>query len=171
MKFNLTIQSLLQAKHDTQNFGFDRIISITDPGQEKPDLSHHNPKEIMRLDFHDITTSTPGADLFMGGHIKRIMDFQKRIQDNEKIMIHCHAGISRSSAVGIALIVASDPKKEEVETKSFNLLQKINPIMDPNKRIIEITDTAFRLEGRLISALAEFKNADEGHYLDPNDYL
>lgn len=70
--------------------------------------------------------------------IKAAVDFDKRC--NHKInIIHCHAGISRSPAIGYAILRSRGMGSKEAMDK----IMKIQPHAIPNKRIIRMTDELF----------------------------
>lgn len=59
---------------------------------------------------------------------------------NHKIhIIHCHAGVSRSPAIGYAILRSRGLSKE----KAMDEIIKITPHADPNKRIIRLTEEIF----------------------------
>lgn len=61
-------------------------------------------------------------------------------QCNHKIhMIHCHAGVSRSPAIGYAILRGRGWSRE----KALKEIKKIAPHADPNKRIIRLTEEIF----------------------------
>jgi predicted protein tyrosine phosphatase len=71
-------------------------------------------------------------------HIMEAIDFDKKC--NHKIhIIHCHAGISRSPAVGYAILRARGKSKQD----AMREIMRIQPHADPNKRIVRLTDEIF----------------------------
>jgi predicted protein tyrosine phosphatase len=70
-------------------------------------------------------------------HILQALSFADRIGDGS-LLIHCHAGISRSSAVALAII--ANKLGEGKERDSVKTLKKINPHSRPNKSIVWMTD-------------------------------
>jgi len=83
------------------------IISITENDFANLSLDW---KYRLNLQFHDIDLPSIKVNLrdrvkekyicFNDDHAKQIMDFLTEVEDKvEKIIVHCHAGISRSAAV------------------------------------------------------------------------
>ncbi len=71
-------------------------------------------------------------------HVIEAIQFDKKC--NHKIhIIYCHAGISRSPAVGYAVLRGRGWSKKD----AMKEIMKIQPYADPNKRIVRITDELF----------------------------
>lgn len=83
------------------------VISIGDPGEDIPSFAS-DPIDLLRLEFHDIPNSVSIDDLDstyrqVDWHdARKILEFEHRYRDHD-IIVHCHAGQSRSSAVAIYL--------------------------------------------------------------------
>jgi predicted protein tyrosine phosphatase len=79
------------------------IISIGDPGEEMPSFAVE-PIDVLRIECHDIPDGVAIEDLdstyrqFDWTHARKILQFEHRFRDHD-IIVHCHAGISRSAAV------------------------------------------------------------------------
>lgn len=69
-------------------------------------------------------------------HISKILNFTNYLNNNDRILIHCHAGISRSVAVAIGIMVQHGYKPEE----AIQYCIKIRPQMYPNELIAHIFD-------------------------------
>ena len=92
------------------------------------------------LRFDDISVPMDGYVEPNEQHIEAALKFAFRIAKDTggSILIHCHAGISRSSAIALAIIAQRlGPGKEKEAVK---LLEKINPNCRPNKSLVWMTD-------------------------------
>lgn len=77
-------------------------ISITDVNSEFPELDETNRVGILQQKFDDTNARRPGS--FTSDQAFDILRFAENVaMDIEKLMIHCHAGVSRSPAVAAAL--------------------------------------------------------------------
>jgi predicted protein tyrosine phosphatase len=72
-------------------------------------------------------------------------------QRDSRILVHCHAGVSRSTAFAYGLIAHRFGAGREVE--AFDALMSIVNKPWPNRRIIEIFDAHWQREGRLLAPL------------------
>ena len=78
------------------------MISITEPGHIAP--LKEGWKNICRLQFHDVDRFIEGYTRFGIEDAKVIDQFLKALPDDvEELIIHCHAGVSRSAAVSYYL--------------------------------------------------------------------
>jgi len=74
------------------------VISITEPGPEARLAPGWGP--ILRLAFHDISRPDTVYKAPSAEDARNILDFLEAIDDKYPVLIvHCHAGISRSGAV------------------------------------------------------------------------
>lgn len=74
---------------------------------------------------------------------------------NSRILVHCHAGISRSTAFAYAMIAhRAGPGLEE---QSFGALMSIVNKPWPNRRIIEILDRRWKRDGALLRPLDDMR--------------
>ncbi|MEG0870609.1 MAG: hypothetical protein RSG77_26740, partial [Hafnia sp.] len=76
------------------------IISIGDPGEDIPIFGCEH-KRMLRLEFDDIEEQiSPEYRLFSHSDAGKVLRFIAECGD-EDILVHCHAGISRSAAVAM----------------------------------------------------------------------
>ena len=82
-------------------------ISIADPDEEPPVIVETVCcKGILYLKFHDVDVAkSSNYTLFNESQAQQILEFAARMKDAKVdiMLIHCHAGICRSSAVAAAL--------------------------------------------------------------------
>ena len=83
-------------------------------------------------------------------HIIRALEFADKIGDGS-LLIHCNAGVSRSSSIALAILAKKH--KEGFEINAVKELVKINPYCRPNKLMTELTDEILNKDGRLIAAV------------------
>jgi len=83
--------------------GKEICISIADPDAEPAQLSRDF-EAILRLHFADILEQEDPSDvLFSEDHARAIREFIDNWPDATRIVVHCHAGISRSPGVALGL--------------------------------------------------------------------
>jgi predicted protein tyrosine phosphatase len=116
---------------------FNGFITIEDSTIEDPFRIEHGPPEQLILRFDDIPGPHPKWVEPQEIHIEKALAFADKIGDGE-LLIHCHAGISRSSAIALAIIAKGLGEGNEV--KAVNTLKKINPDARPNKLMVWMTD-------------------------------
>ena len=84
--------------------GREVCISITGPNKPLPPLSGRF-HAVLRLAFSDITEPVDDSDyvLFNEGHATEILGFARRWREVDRVVIHCHAGLSRSPGIAMGL--------------------------------------------------------------------
>jgi predicted protein tyrosine phosphatase len=136
------------------------ILSIVDPDCPDPAAfrgydSHH--RTILR--FHDIIEPFAGFVHPDQNHVEAVLAFGEGLardassrREDGHLLVHCHAGISRSTAAMAMLLAQTYP--DEDETAIFDRLVSIRPQAWPNSRMIGFADRLLSREGRLNAALA-----------------
>ena len=90
-------------------------ISISDPRTAPARLSSAF-AAVLRLAFNDIVAAqTPEDVLFAAEHAAAVLQFVQQRTDVDRIVVHCHAGASRSPAVALGLCDAFGWPTEELE--------------------------------------------------------
>ncbi|ARV76679.1 hypothetical protein PHABIO_48 [Pseudomonas phage Phabio] len=102
------------------------VISIGDPGESLPDYACKH-KAILRIEIDDVDQEMgPEYTLFDPVHSRRILDFLAK-HPGVPIIVHCHAGISRSSAVVKFMVDKLGYKlsgREECTVKGFQTFNR-----------------------------------------------
>ena len=137
--------------------GVTHVLSILDPGWPEPDAfggydTHHR----TTLRFHDIIEPVAGQILPRPEDVAAILRFgrdlrRERRHEPTHLLIHCHAGISRSTAAMTMLLAQAHPDLDEaaVVARVHDLREKAWP----NARMIAFADEALGRQGRLSEAV------------------
>jgi predicted protein tyrosine phosphatase len=95
--------------------GAEICISISDPEAPPAQLSNAF-LAVLRLAFNDIVTAELATDILFGEqHVVAIVQFLQRWPQAERLVIHCHAGASRSPGVALGLCDRLDWPTAELE--------------------------------------------------------
>jgi predicted protein tyrosine phosphatase len=135
--------------------GVSHVLSILDPGAPVPaDFDDFGAHERLELRFHDIIAEYPGMECPQVEHIGQLLRFTQRVRElpaPAHLLVHCHAGISRSPASAILMLAQLRP-----ELPSRTLIEellRVRPRMWPNLRMIELGDALLGREGELVRAV------------------
>ena len=134
------------------------VLSILDPAWPDPTAFAEWGAHVRHtLRFHDIIADYPGFDAPARGHVEQVIAFGDAIEAAGEpvghLLIHCHAGISRSTAAMATLLARHTPIGEEAGI--FARIREIRPIAWPNSRMIGFADDILGRGGRLNAALRE----------------
>ena len=142
----------LKAVKEMDTSIYDGIITIEDSNIENPLRVRSGETQQLILRFDDI--STPIDDLIVPQdiHIERALKFAQLIDDGS-LLIHCHAGISRSSAIALAII--AEKLGEGNEEEAVKTLEFINPNCRPNRLLVKMTDEILEINGKLYNKVFE----------------
>lgn len=85
--------------------------------------------------------------------VERGVQFILEHLEKGDVLVHCHAGKSRSVAIAIGALAVRHPEKEETEI--IDMILAIRPIAAPNIIIIEMVDDIAGRNGRLRKAIED----------------
>lgn len=95
-------------------------------------------KSVCQQHFADIDVKTEDLTLCNQNHIKDILSYARKII-GQPLIVHCRAGISRSTAIAFLILLdAIKDKSEQPGADALNIVYNLRPIMQPNKHIINI---------------------------------
>jgi predicted protein tyrosine phosphatase len=127
------------------------VVSLLDPGTPFPTLAGYGADQHLRLPIHDIETETIGLDALCERRMQRILDFIGGWERSEPILIHCYAGISRSTATAYITACAHNPQCDEEEIALA--LRAASPSASPNRRFVALADEALGRGGLMRRAI------------------
>jgi predicted protein tyrosine phosphatase len=83
--------------------------------------------------------------------VEQLIAFVQRWRRDTALVIHCYAGVSRSSAAAFVSVCALSPASDERAIAIA--LRRASPTATPNIRIIAIADDLLARQGRMIRAV------------------
>jgi len=103
------------------------------------------------LTFDDITEPMEGMTLPGEEHARDLLSFIGTWDQKRPIVVHCFAGISRSTAAAFITLCALRP--ERAETAIAKSLRVASPSATPNIRLVGLADRMLGREGRMVAAI------------------
>lgn len=137
--------------------GVTHVLSILDPDAIDPgDFEAYPRHHRLTLRFHDIVAPVSGMVAPEPEDVEALLQFGRRLARDrgEHLLIHCHMGVSRSTAAATALLLQGHPLAEEDAVLAH--VASLRPQAWPNSRIIALADDFLRRQGRLVEALGRF---------------
>ncbi len=127
------------------------LLSIDDPG-ERPPAGMQRVRLKLRLEFDDVDDAT--EDLAPTTQdIERIITFGALLPDTGTALVHCQAGISRSSAAAVIALTARFPNHPPREIAKY--IAGLSADFYPNRLMITQADELLKLKGELAHAIEE----------------
>lgn len=104
------------------------------------------------LGMSDIVAAMDGHILPGEEHVSRFLGFMRDWDRAAPIVIHCWAGISRSTAAAYIAACALGPDRDEEEIALS--LRAASPSATPNARLVAVSDALLGRNGRMERAIA-----------------
>jgi len=111
------------------------------------------PAHHLRIAMDDITEDLDGFVAPSESHIEQVLNFVRNWDRSAPLVVHCFAGISRSTASAFTAVCALNPHRDEIEIA--RKIRAASPVASPNRRIVELADRALGRDGRMLCALNE----------------
>ena len=127
------------------------IISLLSGDMSLPTPSGIIKENHLSIAMNDITQPQEGYVLPEQHHILQLIEFISRWDQTSPLLIHCWAGVSRSTAAAYIALCALEP--DACEYALAYELRKQSPTATPNARLIQLADTALSREGRMVRAI------------------
>jgi predicted protein tyrosine phosphatase len=115
------------------------------------------------LSVDDIPTPMDGMIVPAQEHVERLIDFASRWDRSAPMVVHCYAGISRSTAAAFTAACALNPQRDEMQIAQA--IRTASGTAQPNAAIVSIADRLLKRDGRMIraiEALGPAQFAEEG---------
>jgi|LakMenEpi03Aug12_release.lakeMendotaPanAssembly.Ray.scaffolds.fasta_scaffold1534195_1 predicted protein tyrosine phosphatase len=128
------------------------VVTLLSPdtGDEPP--GGIAPDRHLRLFFHDIALPMEGHTPPTARDAERLIAFLDSWDRADPMLIHCWAGISRSTAAAYTALCLFRPQADE-ETLAQEL-RAASPSATPNRLIVSLADEVLGRQGRMVKAVA-----------------
>lgn len=137
------------------------LLRLTDRAKRPAHIALEN-HLILGLD--DIAEAADGQTLPADEHVARLLAFAQSWDRKAPMVVHCFAGISRSTAAAFVTACALNPQRDEAGIA--RAIRDASPTAMPNTRIVSIADRLLKRDGRMVRAvdsLGRGLEAMEGH--------
>ena len=111
------------------------------------------PANHLKVSMDDITEQMDGFVVPSDSHIEQVLNFVRGWDRSAPLVVHCYAGISRSTASAFAAVCMLNPHRDEISIA--RQLRAASPIASPNRLIVSLADRALGRDGRMLRALDE----------------
>jgi predicted protein tyrosine phosphatase len=103
------------------------------------------------LGMDDICTPMDGYVIPCDEHVTRLIEFVRGWDRANPIVVHCFAGISRSTAGAFVAACTLNPDRDELAIAQQ--LRRASATATPNLRIVSIADRILSRDGRMVAAI------------------
>ncbi len=109
------------------------------------------------LDMDDITMSIDGYVHPNADHVEKLITFVTGWDRSAPLVVHCFAGISRSTAGAFITACALNPKRDEQSLAK--MIRASSPTAQPNSLLISLADDMLGRNGRMVAAIDQIGSA------------
>ncbi|UGY16605.1 tyrosine phosphatase family protein [Bradyrhizobium septentrionale] len=124
------------------------VMANVDQVQRPPSVL---PANHLKVSMDDIIEQMDGFVAPNETHIEKVLTFVRGWDRRAPMVVHCYAGISRSTASAFVTVCALNPHRDEMSIA--RLIREASPIAAPNRLIVSLADKALGREGRMLRAL------------------
>ena len=127
------------------------MVSLLSPEADYARPSMISEDSYLRLHFHDIDSPVEGSYAPDDHSVGQFLHFLESCGSAFPILIHCYAGISRSTAG--AYIALNYFRSDETEHFLAQELRFFSPSATPNRLMVRHADTLLGRGGRMVEAI------------------
>jgi len=129
-----------------------------------PDTPHDMPRGIgkdrhLKLYFHDIVQAMDGHTPPNAADAEKLIGFLESWNRQQPMLIHCWAGISRSTAAAFTALCMFRPNADEEELAQE--LRDASASATPNRLIVSLADQVLGRHGRMVKAVESIGRGTE----------
>lgn len=147
--FDIKICGRLEATSLIERGWPTRIITLT--CEDIPLAGDHH----LQVAFNDISRPIDGRVLPTMEHLASILAFTQALTADDRLLVHCMLGISRSTAAAIAILIQHGMSYDA----AFRHIETLRPILLPNQLLIQHCDEHFGLNGALVARVSDHRTS------------
>jgi predicted protein tyrosine phosphatase len=139
------------------------VVSLLSIGTVFERPTHLRPEDCLHLSMHDIIEEREGFVAPAREHVESLLAFARNWNRATPLVVHCYAGISRSTAAAYVIAAALDPERDVGDLAQE--LRRLSPSATPNLRIVSLADDLLGRGGEMtkaITAIGRGAEASEG---------
>jgi len=143
--------SLARLQETVEDTGARHVVSLLGDEARIECPSSVAPENHLWLRLHDISAPLDGYIVPREQHIADLISFVRAWDRRAPLVVHCFAGISRSTASAFAAVCALNPQRDEGGIA--RALRRASPTATPNIRIVSLADRLLNRDGRMVAAI------------------
>jgi predicted protein tyrosine phosphatase len=116
-----------------------------------PEFAGFSEDRHLKLAIHDVNEPREGDHACTSAHMQTILHFIGAWDRDAPILIHCYAGLSRSTATAYIAACLHNPSADEHHIAQA--LREASPAAWPNRRFVALADAELGREGRMSRAI------------------
>jgi predicted protein tyrosine phosphatase len=155
----LYVCSLALVGETVAKTGARSLVTLLSPGSDVERPAEITPERHLYLAVSDIVAPAPGQVLADFNHLEDLLSFVHAWNRVEPMVIHCFAGVSRSTAAAFVAACALSPTRDELMIA--RAMRVASPTATPNAHLVALADEALGRRGRMNEAIATIGRGEE----------
>jgi predicted protein tyrosine phosphatase len=129
------------------------LVSLINDGTPVPRPQSIPEANHLFLGINDIVDPMDGMVLPGHDHVEQLIGFVGGWRPERPIVVHCFAGISRSTAAAFITVCALKPERDEADIA--RRMRAASRFAFPNPRLVAVGDEILGRSGRMVEAVRE----------------
>jgi predicted protein tyrosine phosphatase len=151
--------SLARLHSTVDKTGARHIVTLLRQTDRVQRPSHIAETNHLVLAVDDIAMPMDGYTVPATEHVQRLIDFVGIWDRAAPMVVHCYAGISRSTAAAYVAACALNPNRDEQQIAWH--IRRASRTAQPNAAIVSIADRLLKRDGRMVRAV---ETIGPGHF-------
>ncbi|MGB8817932.1 MAG: tyrosine phosphatase family protein [Rhizobiaceae bacterium] len=148
---HLIVTPLSRLQEIAESHRANRVVTLINAATPVTRPTHVDEKHHLFLGFNDIVEPQEGMTPPGENHVRQLLAFADTWDRSGPMLIHCYAGISRSTAGAYMTSLHLNPDQDEQSLADE--LRRRSPSATPNPRLIAIADDILGRKGRMVDAI------------------
>lgn len=161
----LVVCSLARIAETARAHRPNRMLTVISEATPVPRPAGIGEADHLHLTFNDIGVDTPGLVTPGADHVRAMLAFAEDWNRQAPLLIHCFAGVSRSTAAAYAIALALDASRDAATTA--NELRFRSPTATPNRKLVALADALLGRDGAMVEAIAAIGRGAECYEGEP----
>ncbi|MGO9770611.1 MAG: tyrosine phosphatase family protein [Roseiarcus sp.] len=151
--------SLALIGQTVEQSGARSLVTLLNPGTPVVRPPAIAPERHLYIGIADILEEAPDHVLPADAHVRELLDFVGAWDRAAPLLIHCFAGVSRSTAAAFISVCALAPRRDEGEIALA--LRAVSRTATPNARLVALADALLGRAGRMTRAIDDIGRGED----------
>jgi predicted protein tyrosine phosphatase len=150
LNFEFHVASFLEAQRLMREGWPSHIVTALGTADIIPsDGPHHY---VMEFDDTEVVDEKGKWVAITREDVERLLEFTRDIPEGARLLVHCRAGKSRSTALAMGIAMQHGMTAQQ----AFSTVQEIRPVLIPNRRIVDLIDEILDRDDKLTPIVAAY---------------
>jgi predicted protein tyrosine phosphatase len=137
-------------------YNFAHVVSINDPSTRPPETLEGHAARRLILNFWDtLAPNSQWPEAPTKDHVRQILSFARGVNAGDLVLVHCAAGISRSSAAALVILASKVAPTAEGAVEAIDRLLEAKAKIRPNQTMVRFADELLGFGGELSKHYAD----------------